>query len=270
MNIEKPLGIIGLGNMGSMLANAWLNCGIKTIIVHDIDKEKCHGTTMVQVHSNREVAERASILMLAVKPNAMPGVLKDIRQAIQSHHLIISVAAGISIRSIADRLHPHSSIIRCMPNLPALVGKGATAICAHTSVTDKDLQLISSLFQVIGIVEIVEETHMKSITALSGSGPAYFAVMIEAMIDAGVSMGLPRDIASRFAYQTMLGSAAWLMKKKSHPSMLKELTMSPGGTTAAGMYALEQEGVRFGIMKAMQQAYERAAEVQQQFEKIDT
>lgn len=213
------------------------------------------------VAESREVAAKASILILAVKPQDMEAALKGIAPAIDQTKTIISIAAGIPIAFIAERLPAKARVIRVMPNAPALVLAGAAGIAKGEHATARDLQIAEAIFAAIGKAVVVEEKHLDAVTGLSGSGPAYVFLFIEALADAGVKVGLARDVAKLLAAQTVLGAAKMLLESGRHPAELKDMVASPGGTTIAGLHALERGGLRGILMEAVEAATIRSREL---------
>jgi pyrroline-5-carboxylate reductase len=213
------------------------------------------------VAGSPEVAATASILILAVKPQDMEAALKAIAPSVDQTKTVISIAAGTSIASLADRLPSKARIVRVMPNAPALVLAGAAGIARGEHATAQDLEVAVAIFSAVGRAVVVEEKHLDAVTGLSGSGPAYVFLFIEALADAGVKMGLARDVAKLLAAQTVLGAAKMLLESGRHPAELKDLVASPGGTTIAGLHALERGGLRGIVMEAVEAATIRSREL---------
>ncbi|XP_050537086.1 uncharacterized protein LOC126903123 isoform X2 [Daktulosphaira vitifoliae] len=209
---------------------------------------------------NREVADNSEIICLAVKPNVVKCVLKQVRPAITSNHLLLSVAMGITIKQLEKSLPEDSRVMRVMPNTPTLVQCGASVYVSGSKATEEDESLTYKLLSSVGTVERVSEYLLDPITALSGSGPAYVYLIIEALADGGVRMGLPRDIAYRLATQTVLGAAKVVKETGEHPGKLKDDVTSPAGSTSAGLYALEQGRIRYTIIDAIEQATNKCKE----------
>jgi pyrroline-5-carboxylate reductase len=262
------LGFVGAGNMASALLRGLLRAqrvSPQQIHVSDVDpakREKCaqsHGVSAAA--SNQELCAWASVLLLAVKPQNLPGVLRECASAVQPGALVISIAAGVRSSKIGDALPDGTRIVRAMPNTPALVGAGATALCAGPRATPDDLEVARSLFDAVGRSVVVDETQMDAVTGLSGSGPAYVMLMIEALADGGVAAGLSRENALLLATQTVLGSAQLLLESGDHPAAWKDRVMSPGGTTAAGLAALEEGRLRHTLASAVQHATRRSREL---------
>lgn len=211
--------------------------------------------------SNLELVERSKVLVLSVKPQILRGVLDEIGSHIPAQTLLISVAAGVPIRSIERRVASGVRVIRAMPNTPALVAAGATAIARGAHATDDDLALAGFIFEAVGITAILDETQLDAVTGLSGSGPAYMFLIMDALADAGVKMGLSRRNAGRLAAQTVLGSAKLLLETEEHPGRLKDMVTSPGGTAIAGLHTLEAGGLRTTLINAVEAATLRAREL---------
>lgn len=210
--------------------------------------------------SNREAAREADILFLAVKPIQLPVVLEEIREEVErdADKLIISVAAGRTTKWYSDYLQGPVKIIRCMPNTPALVEEGCTAVCRNQYVTDEDLKKALEILRSFGIAEVVHENLMDVVVGVSGSSPAYAFMFIEAMADAAVKGGMPRSQAYRFAAQSLLGSAKLLLETGLHPGELKDMVCSPGGTTIEAVEVLEKKGFRGTVMEAVDACIEKS------------
>lgn len=203
----------------------------------------------------------ATIVILAVKPQVMTSALRRISPMITSSHLVVSVAAGVSLETLAADLPPGTRLIRTMPNTPCLVAAGACGLSAASTALPDDTDLLTQLLGTVGIVEIVPEHLLDAVTGLSGSGPAYAFQIIEALSDGGVRMGLPRATATRLAAQTLLGAAEMLLQTGKHPGELKDSVTSPGGTTIAGLHALERGGLRAALMNAVEAATLRSQQL---------
>jgi len=199
--------------------------------------------------------------VLAVKPQHMPAVLKEIAKGVEGRHLFVSVAAGVPLSAMASALGQNTRIIRVMPNTPCLVGAGATAFARGAKATEEDAALVERLFSTIGIAMEVTEPLLDAVTGLSGSGPAYVFQVIEAMSDGGVRSGLPRNVATRLAAQTVLGAAKMVLDTGEHPAALKDGVASPGGTTIAGLHELERGALRGALINAVEAATKRSQEL---------
>ena len=219
----------------------------------------------VQVTSNNQVvAETSQVLLLAIKPQVLDVVAADLVNQKQKdfQSLVISILAGVPLSRLST-VFPHQPIIRVMPNTPAIIGAGITAIAAGENVKPEQIATAKSIFESVGQVVEVPEYQMDAVTGLSGSGPAFVAIAIEALADGGVAAGLPRAIAQQLAIQTVLGTAKLLQESKLHPAQLKDRVTSPGGTTIAGVAELESNGFRSAIIEAVQAAYYRSQELGQ-------
>lgn len=256
---NEIVGIIGAGNMGKALVRGLVSAKEipkKNIYISDIKIEhlkmiKKEFDINVIHRDNKKVVQLCSIIFLAVKPQILDRVLIEIKDFLNENQLIISIAAGIPTSFIERFTDKKIRIIRAMPNTCAMVMESATAITKGAYATDEDLEKAEKIFSGIGKVVIVEESLMDAVTGLSGSGPAYIFVIIEAMSDAGVKMGLPREVATILAAQTVLGSAKLLLETGMHPGKLKDMVTSPGGTTIEGLHTLEEGGIRTNLINAV-------------------
>lgn len=263
-----PIGFLGAGQMATALAKGWLGSGL-------LDAERSTAadpyaaatqlfrtkTGLTTAASNRDVLTQTDVLVLAVKPQILPNLLEEIRPHLEPRHLLISIAAGVQIREFEARLGSQTRIVRVMPNTPALLGASAAGYSANAAATADDLALVGRLFSAVGVAYALPEGQLDAVTGLSGSGPAFVYVLIEAMADGGVRMGLPREVALKLAAQTVLGSARMVLETGQHPGQLKDAVASPGGTTIAGLHALERGGLRASIMDAIEAATLRATEL---------
>lgn len=206
-------------------------------------------------------AARAATLVIAVKPQDIDTVLDELAPHVTADHLVVSVAAGIPTGHIEARLPSGPAVVRCMPNTPALVDQAMTAISAGTHADERHLQLAQELLEAVGRVVRVPESQLDAVTALSGSGPAYFFFLVEAMIDAGILLGLPRTLAADLIVQTAVGSALMLRDTGEHPVQLREAVTSPGGTTISAIRELENHGVRAALIAAIEAARDRSVEL---------
>lgn len=268
MVASERLGFIGGGNMGEALIKGLLISGrfdASQIGVSDISQERLdhlHNTYQVStVAGNRELAAGSDLIVLAVKPQQVGDVLGEINASLDHLPLMISIAAGVPIATLEQSLGKPVPVIRVMPNTPALVLAGASAIAAGTHASADHLAIAKVLFEAVGLVVEVEESHMDAVTGLSGSGPAYVFLFMEALIDAGVLMGLSRPVARDLAVHTTLGSAKLLAESGEHPGVLKDQITSPGGTTIHGLTILESGGLRGMIMDAVEAATRRSEEL---------
>jgi pyrroline-5-carboxylate reductase len=213
--------------------------------------------------SNKLVVRNCDILVLCVKPSVVPSVMRELAGDLATgDRVIISVAAGVTIEQIAGQLgREDARVARAMPNTPAEIGQGASAVCYNDLCTPDDIGIVRAIFSALGTVEVVQEMHMDAVTGLSGSGPAYVAMFVDALVDGGVAAGLPRATAMALAIQLVRGTAALLQESGKHPSQLKDAVATPGGTTIAGIHALEKGGMRGAVMSAVVDATRRSAEL---------
>lgn len=212
---------------------------------------------------NVALVERSEIVVLSVKPQILRRVLDQVGARVRPDALVISIAAGVPIVAIAERLRPLTRVIRTMPNTPALVDAGATAIAGGAHATPDDIALARRIFDAVGISVVLEESLLDAVTGLSGSGPAYIFLILEALSDAGVKVGLSRRTAQLLAAQTMLGSAKLLLETNEHPGRLKDMVTSPGGTAITGLHTLESGGLRTTLIDAVEAATRRSRELGQ-------
>ncbi len=261
------LAVIGLGKMGTTLIKGILYNGIlnsEQIIGCSIDVEEKESNPAYEgiktIPDNRKGAEEADIILLAVKPQVMDIVLNEIKVVVPKK-LVISIAAGVSLTHL-DRILPSSCrIVRVMPNMPAMVREGISAVTLGEGTTEEDKEIVFRLLNGVGEVIEVEEELMNAITGLSGSGPAYAYIMIEALADGGVLTGLSREQSLRLAARTMLGAAKMVLETGKHPGELKDMVTSPGGTAIRGIEVLENHGVRGILIDAVKKATERSREL---------
>ncbi len=259
------LGFIGAGAMGGAIIQGLLAGGRvagENLVYYDPERTRQTQMDRLGVQAAPALAGvmEAQVVLLAVKPQVMGQVLAGIGGAAGPGHLIISIAAGVALRTLETAL-PQSRVIRVMPNTPTLVGAGMAALAPGSRATPEDLALALEIFEAVGRAVVVEEKLMDAVTGLSGSGPAYVAMFLEAMADGGVKMGLPRSLAMLLASQTIIGAARLCLENEIHPGMLKDLVTSPGGTTIAGLHVLEEGRFRGLVMSAVEAAVLRAREL---------
>ncbi len=265
----RKIGFVGAGNMAEALLSGLVqphgSVSVDSIWAADVaearlqDLQERYG---IQTSlSNPDVVNAADIVVLAVKPQIMPTVLHDIAGYVDDSKLIISIAAGVKISVIQEGLHPATRIIRTMPNVAALVHAGAAAISRGQHATDYDVRIAQAIFQAVGEVVLVDEKLMDAVTGLSGSGPGYVFTMINALIDGGVNVGLPRPIATTLAMHTVHGAAKMMIDTGEHPMKLRDMVTSPGGTTITGIHALEQGGLNATLINAVEAATCRSEEL---------
>lgn len=265
--MKKRIAFIGGGQMAEALIGGLLAgglCRAEAICATDpvsSRRDRLKSAFGIRVgESNREAVSWAEVVLLAVKPQILDSVLGEIGSKLAGR-LIISIAAGVTIRAIQEKASTAEAVVRAMPNQPALVREGMTALSRGTRVTDDDFQTAREIFEGVGRVVSVEERLMDAVTGLSGSGPAYVFQAIEALADGGVKMGLPRETAELLAAQTVLGAARMVLESGEHPAKLKDRVASPGGTTIAGLHQLEQGGFRATLMGAVEAATKRSQEL---------
>ena len=268
MSASLRIGFLGAGKMATALARGWLNAGLTTpnlLCASDpLDAARYAFTksTGALAHStNAAVVSSSDVVFLAIKPQMMPSLLGEMASKFTQQHLIISIAAGITLEQIGTAIGRERRIVRVMPNTPCLVGASASAFAGGSGATEADLQCVERLLNSVGRAVRVPEKWLDAVTGLSGSGPAFVAVIIEALADGGVRMGLPRDLAQVLAAQTVLGSAKMILETGLHPGQLKDMVASPAGTTIAGLHELERGGLRAALMDAVEAATNRAVEL---------
>jgi pyrroline-5-carboxylate reductase len=265
---SRRIAILGAGRLGESLVRGLLSSGWRTpdeLAVTARGEE--HVTHLREAYGveagddNVAAAAGAGLVVVAVKPQDMSTVLAQIAAHVTTEQTILSVAAGITTRSIEAHLPAGARVVRAMPNAPALVHEGIAGLCAGSAATDADLALAEEALGHVGFVVRVAEVDMDAVTALSGSGPAYFALLAEAMIEAGLLLGLSREVSTRLVVQTMFGSALLLRDEGMHPVELREAVTSPGGTTTRAIRELESSGVRAAFLNAINAATERSREL---------
>jgi pyrroline-5-carboxylate reductase len=254
--------------MAGALARGWLAAGFVTPATcrasdpYTAARSKFQDETGCPATAdNAEVVAASDVLVLAVKPQHVPAVLDEVRSSLTDRHVLVSIAAGITLKQLADGLSKNRRLVRVMPNTPCLLGASATGFAAGPSARPEDAALVERLFGAVGKAFPMPEPLLDAVTGLSGSGPAFVYVMIEALADGGVRMGLPRDVALTLAAQTVLGSARMVLETGQHPGALKDAVASPGGTTIAGLHALERGRFRAAVMDAVEAATRRSTEL---------
>jgi pyrroline-5-carboxylate reductase len=267
-NERIRVGFLGAGRMATALAKGLVAArftAADAILASDplpASREAFSRTAGCRAtESNLEVVRFSDVLVLAVKPGHAAEVLAEIRAEVQPKHLFISIAAGVPMKMMIASLGSQARLARVMPNTPCLVGAGASAYALGGAATAADGQLVARLLSTVGIAVELDESLLDAVTGLSGSGPAYVYQVIEALSDGGVLMGLPRDVATRLASQTVLGAAQMVMHTGEAPAVLKDAVASPGGTTIAGLHALETGGLRAALMNAVRAATLRSREL---------
>jgi len=263
---QKKFAVLGAGKLGESLIRGLLDAGV--VKAADITVTAAHPQRVAQLReslgvagtvSNAEAVKSADIVILSVKPQTVPVVLAELREVLGSQQLLISVAASVSTTFIEKHLaHP---VVRAMPNTPALLRKGMTGLAAGKNATPAHLEQALGIFSSVGRTVIVDEKHMDAVTALSASGPAFIYIVIESLAEAGVKVGLPRDVATELAAQTVLGAGAMVLETGEHPAKLKDLVTTPAGCTIDGILELEEGGLRVTLIKAVVRATQRAKEL---------
>lgn len=265
---DKKIGIIGTGNMGEALISGLIYARSsipENIICSDIRGEKLKSIKdsygIVAAKTNNDVVKASEIVIYATKPQIMASVLKETSAFLDMSKLIISIAAGVPLAAIESCLNKDLRVIRVMPNIPASVKEGAAAVAAGKHASKNDLKLAKAIFDSVGKSVILEEELMDAVTGLSGSGPAYIFLIVDALSDAGVKMGLSREDALFLSTQTVLGAAKLLIETNEHPGKLKDKVTSPGGTAIAALHTLEEGGLRTTLINAVEVATKRSREL---------
>ena len=266
MSIKKKVGIIGCGNMGGAILYGALESGILSeddVYVYDINPAMMEKASSWGVHLSRndeDVCQNADLILLAVKPQNASEALAQCKKALEGKALM-SIVAGVTVSRLQAMIDGTPRILRIMPNTPAMVFEGAFALCSDNDFTNEELEAAKSLYSSIGIVELVPEHLIDAVCGLSGGGPAYVSMFIEAMADGGVKQGLPRKTAYRLAAQTCLGTAKMILEMNIHPGELKDMVTSPGGTTIEGCEALEKGGMRAAVMECINAGAEKSKQL---------
>jgi pyrroline-5-carboxylate reductase len=266
--IDRRIGILGAGNMGSAILRGLLSAqkiDARQICISDADSNRLAALKselgVVTATTNRALVEFADVVVLAVKPQTLAAVTDEIGDAWPRDYVVLSILAGVSTAALEARLPEHVRVLRAMPNAAALVLQSATALAVGSRAQSDDVNLALELFDCVGRTVMVPETLMDAVTGLSGSGPAFALLAVEAMADGAVCAGMPRSMALELAAQTMAGTAQLLLTTGEHPAVLKDRVTSPAGTTIAGLMELEAAGTRHAFARAVIRAAERAAEL---------
>ncbi|HEY6306894.1 MAG TPA: pyrroline-5-carboxylate reductase [Candidatus Angelobacter sp.] len=266
---QKKIAVIGCGKMGSILLEAFLKRKLAEPdeVVATVQHEEKSRSLSAELGGialgtdNRAAVAGAPVVLLCVKPQALPQVLDEIESSLAPGALVISIAASTTVGFIQQKLGKDVAVVRAMPNTPAMVGAAMTALCAGPSVRAEQLETAKHLFEAVGRVAIVDEKHMDAITALSASGPAFVFVILESLAEAGVKVGLPREMATTLAAQTLFGSAKLALETGHHPALLKDAVTTPAGCTIEGLMELERGGLRVTLMNAVITTTKRAREL---------
>lgn len=263
--LKERIGFIGGGKMGEALINGILRAGLSSsdkIMVSDVDKKRLQilekEARIKTTQDNKKITSDSDIIILAVKPNMMGTILEELNSEITSKHLIISIAAGIPLNFMESSLNEGCRVVRVMPNTPCLVGETAAGYALGKNATPADGKLVGQLLDAVGKSFLLDEKHLDAVTGLSGSGPAFIYVVIEALADGGVKMGLPRDVATTLAAQTAFGAAKMVLESDTHIGQLRDSVTSPGGTTIEGLHALEKGGLTNVLIDAVEAATKKS------------
>jgi pyrroline-5-carboxylate reductase len=262
------VAVLGAGKMGGILLQAFLKNNLLAadqIFATVQHAERARALSVqfgVEVTTdNLAAAQQADVILLGVKPIQVPALIQEIKPALTSKKMVLSFAASVMTRSIEDSAGCELAVIRAMPNTPAMLAAGITALCGGRFVSPEQMAVAQKIFQTVGKTVVVDEKHMDAVTGLSGSGPAFLYIIIEALAEAGVNVGLPRDVATLLAAQTTLGSARMVLETGYHPALLKDAVTTPAGCTVDGILELEEGGLRVTLIKAVKRATQRAKEL---------
>jgi pyrroline-5-carboxylate reductase len=262
------VAVLGAGKMGGILLQAFLKQNL--FAAEQIFGTVAHAERAIALSTqwgvdittdNLEAAKQADLILLAVKPFQVPDLIEQIRPALTAKKTIVSIAASVKTRAIEEAAGMDLAVIRAMPNTPSALGAGAAALCKGRFVSAKQMELAERIFETVGRTVVVDEKHMDAVTGLSGSGPAYIYIIIEALAEAGVKVGLPRDVATQLAAQTAFGAAKMVLETGYHPALLKDAVTTPAGCTIDGILELEEGGLRVTLIKAVMRATERAKQL---------
>ncbi len=272
--LKERIGFIGGGKMCEALIKGILRAklsSIDRIMASDVDKKRCQILeTEIKIKTtqeNKRVTSDSDIIILAIKPNVMGNVLKDLKSGITPKHLVVSIAAGIPLNFIESFVSADCRVIRVMPNTPCLVGETAAGYALGKNATQEDGKLVGKILNAVGKSYLLEEEHLDAVTGLSGSGPAFVYTVIEALSDGGVKMGLPRDVSTMLAAQTVFGAAKMVLETGMHTGELKDFVTSPGGTTTEGLHVLEKGAIRAIMIDAVEAATKKSKKLGKAFSK---
>jgi pyrroline-5-carboxylate reductase len=262
------IAVLGAGKMGGILLQAFLKQNL--FATEQIHATVGHAERAIALSTqwgvdvstdNLAAVKQADLILLGVKPFQVPDLLEEIRPALTKDKMIVSFAASVKTRAIEEAVGLEMAVVRAMPNTPSALGAGAAALCRGRFVSAKQMELAERIFETVGRTVTVDEKHMDAVTGLSGSGPAYIYIIIEALAEAGVKVGLPRDIATQLAAQTAFGAAKMVLETGYHPALLKDAVTTPAGCTIDGILELEEGGLRVTLIKAVMRATERAKQL---------
>jgi pyrroline-5-carboxylate reductase len=262
------VAVLGAGKMGGILLQAFLKQNL--FAAEQIHATVGHAERAVALSTqwgvdvstnNLEAAKQSDLILLGVKPFQVPGLIDEIRPALTKDKMLLSFAASVKTRAIEEAAGLEIAVVRAMPNTPSALGAGAAALCRGRYVSAKQMELAERIFETVGRTVTVDEKHMDAVTGLSGSGPAYIYIIIEALAEAGVKVGLSRDVATQLAAQTAFGAAKMVLETGYHPALLKDAVTTPAGCTIDGILELEEGGLRVTLIKAVMRATERAKQL---------
>jgi len=266
--VTEKIGVIGAGKIGSAIARGIIRAGLvkkENVMASDVSDELrqaiARDLDIKVTPDNGALCDFAEIIILAVKPQIVDPVAREIAKKLGKSKLLVSVAAGVPLGRIETHLERGARVVRVMPNIPCVIGAGAAGFAGGGHATAADLEKVGAILNSFGVGLAVEEKYLDAVTGLSGSGPAYVFLFMEALADGGVQVGLSRDVALKLAMQTVYGAARMALESNKHLSELKDEVTSPGGTTIAGLYAMEQNGFRGTVMKAVVSATRRSQEL---------
>lgn len=266
--LTEKIGVIGAGKIGSAIARGVIRAGLaakENVMASDVSAALRQAATqelgIKTTVDNGELGDFADIIILAVKPQIVDPVAREIAKKLGTSKLLVSVAAGVPLSRIEAGLLPGARVVRVMPNIPCVVGAGAAGFAGGAHANAADLEKVGAILNSFGVGMAVEEKYLDAVTGLSGSGPAYVFLFMEALADGGVQMGLARDVALKLAMQTVYGAAKMALESNKHLGELKDEVTSPGGTTIAGLYAMEQKGFHGTVMDAVVSATKRSQEL---------
>lgn len=272
--LKEKIGFIGGGKMGEALIKGVLRAKLSSadkIIVSDVDKKRCQileeDTGVKATQENKKVTSNSDVMILAVKPNVMGSILEELKSDITPKHLVVSIAAGIPLDFIESILNKGCRVVRVMPNTPCLVGETAAGYALGKNATRLDGELVGQILNAVGKSFLLEEKYLDAVTGLSGSGPAFIYMVIDALADGGVKMGLPREVSTKLAAQTAFGAAKMVLESGMHIGELKDFVTSPGGTTIEGLHALEKGGLRNALINAVEVATKKSKRLGKVFSK---
>jgi pyrroline-5-carboxylate reductase len=262
------VAVLGAGKMGGILLQAFLKQNL--FAAEQIHATVGHAERAVALSTqwgvdvstnNLEAAKQSDLILLGVKPFQVPGLIDEIRPALTKDKMLLSFAASVKTRAIEEAAGLEIAVVRAMPNTPSALGAGAAALCRGRYVSAKQMELAERIFETVGRTVTVDEKHMDAVTGLSGSGPAYIYIIIEALAEAGVKVGLSRDVTTQLAAQTAFGAAKMVLETGYHPALLKDAVTTPAGCTIDGILELEEGGLRVTLIKAVMRATERAKQL---------